>query len=76
MPFLDEVSKLTLELQARLLRVLQEHGFERMGGTVPVRVHVRVIATTNRNLAEHAATGLREWRESRPFLSARKPSHR
>ena len=54
---LDEVSALTLELQAGLLRALQEHEIERMGGTVPVRVDVRVIATTNRNLAERAATG-------------------
>ena len=54
---LDEVSEMKLELQAKLLRVLQEQEFERVGGTTPIRVDVRVIATTNRNLAEYAATG-------------------
>lgn len=54
---LDEISEMKLELQAKLLRVLQEQEFERVGGTTPIRVDVRVIATTNRNLADHAAAG-------------------
>jgi transcriptional regulator with GAF, ATPase, and Fis domain len=54
---LDEISEMRLDLQAKLLRVLQEQEFERVGGTHPIRVDVRVIATTNRNLAEHAAAG-------------------
>ncbi|MGQ0766224.1 MAG: sigma-54-dependent transcriptional regulator [Gemmatimonadota bacterium] len=54
---LDEISEMKLELQAKLLRVLQEQEFERVGGTVPIRVDVRVIATTNRNLADYAAGG-------------------
>ena len=54
---LDEISEMRLELQAKLLRVLQEQEFERVGGTHPIRVDVRVVATTNRNLAEYAAAG-------------------
>ncbi len=54
---LDEVSEMKLSLQPKLLRVLQEQEFERVGGTVPIRVDVRVIATTNRNLAAEAAAG-------------------
>ena len=54
---LDEISEMRLELQAKLLRVLQEQEFERVGGTHPIRVDVRVVATTNRNLAEYAASG-------------------
>ena len=54
---LDEISEMRLDLQAKLLRVLQEREFERVGGTTPIRVDVRVIATTNRDLATEAATG-------------------
>jgi DNA-binding NtrC family response regulator len=54
---LDEISEMRLDLQAKLLRVLQEQEFERVGGTHPIRVDVRVIATTNRNLADFAAAG-------------------
>jgi DNA-binding NtrC family response regulator len=54
---LDEVSEMKLELQSKLLRVLQEQEFERVGGTTPMRVDVRVIATTNRDLAADAAAG-------------------
>ncbi|MGH7710203.1 MAG: sigma-54-dependent transcriptional regulator [Gemmatimonadaceae bacterium] len=53
---LDEISEMKLELQAKLLRVLQEQEFERVGGSSPIRVDVRVIATTNRDLAARAAT--------------------
>jgi DNA-binding NtrC family response regulator len=51
--FLDEVADIRESLQAKLLRVLQEHEFERVGGTKPIRVDIRVIAATNREL-EHA----------------------
>ena len=46
-----------LDLQAKLLRVLQEQEFERVGGHTPIRVDVRIIATTNRDLAAFAAAG-------------------
>lgn len=54
---LDEISEMRLDLQAKLLRVLQEQEFERVGGTSPIRVDVRIIATTNRNLADAVAAG-------------------
>ncbi|HET7321508.1 MAG TPA: sigma-54 dependent transcriptional regulator [Longimicrobiaceae bacterium] len=54
---LDEISEMRLDLQAKLLRVLQEQEFERVGGTSPIRVDVRIIATTNRDLAAEAAAG-------------------
>ncbi|MFL5562760.1 MAG: sigma-54-dependent transcriptional regulator [Gemmatimonadaceae bacterium] len=54
---LDEISEMRLDLQAKLLRVLQEQEFERVGGTAPIRVDVRIIATTNRDLAAAVARG-------------------
>jgi len=55
--FLDEVGDIREALQAKLLRVLQEHEFERVGGTKPIRVDIRVIAATNRNLEEAVKGG-------------------
>jgi DNA-binding NtrC family response regulator len=59
--FLDEVGDMSPALQVKLLRVLQEQNFERLGGTKSVRVDVRIIAATNRNLEEAVARG--EFRE-------------
>ncbi len=55
--FLDEVTEMTPAAQAKFLRVLQEREFLRLGGTRPVRVNVRVIAATNRDLDEAVACG-------------------
>lgn len=55
--FLDEVGDIPLELQSKLLRVLQEQEFERLGGTKTISVDVRLVAATNRDLAEMIAQG-------------------
>jgi two-component system response regulator FlrC len=54
---LDEISEMPLSLQAKLLRVLQEREVERVGGKKPVPLDIRVLATTNRNMAEEVRQG-------------------
>ncbi len=54
---LDEVTEIDLPLQAKLLRVLQEHSFERVGSSETIRVDVRVMATSNRDLEAEVAAG-------------------
>ncbi len=56
--FLDEVGDIPLELQPKLLRVLQEQEFERLGGVRTIRTDVRLVAATNRNLAEMVQAGI------------------
>jgi DNA-binding NtrC family response regulator len=55
--FLDEIGEISPAIQVKLLRFLQEHEFERVGGTQTIRVDVRVIAATNRNLLDEIAKG-------------------
>jgi len=55
--FLDEIGELTPQMQVKLLRVLQEHEFERVGGSKTIKVDVRIIAATNRNLEEELRKG-------------------
>ncbi|HKE60177.1 MAG TPA: sigma 54-interacting transcriptional regulator [Pyrinomonadaceae bacterium] len=55
--FLDEIGELTPALQVKLLRVLQEREFERVGGTQTIQVDIRLIAATNKNLEEAIGTG-------------------
>jgi two-component system, NtrC family, response regulator AtoC len=55
--FLDEVGDITAELQTKLLRFLQEREFERVGGTTPIPVDVRIIAATNRDLDSDVKAG-------------------
>jgi transcriptional regulator with PAS, ATPase and Fis domain len=54
---LDEIGEMSLKLQAKLLRVLEEETFDRVGGELPVRFDVRLIATTNRDLEHEVARG-------------------
>jgi len=63
--FLDEIGDLPLALQAKILRALEEKRFERVGGTAPLQVDVRVVAATNRNLK--AAVAARQYREDLYF---------
>ncbi|NLT23580.1 MAG: sigma-54-dependent Fis family transcriptional regulator [Syntrophorhabdus sp.] len=55
--FLDEIGDIPLVLQSKLLRVIQEKEVERLGGTHPIKVDVRIIAATNRNLEEEVKKG-------------------
>jgi DNA-binding NtrC family response regulator len=55
--FLDEIGEINPAVQVKLLRVLQEREFERLGGAEPVRVNVRLIAATNKPLEDAIATG-------------------
>lgn len=55
---LDEVTEMPMGLQAKLLRVLQEREVERVGGKKPVALNIRVVATSNRNMAEAVAKGV------------------
>ena len=70
--FLDEVGELPAETQIALLRVLQEHEFERIGGTGSIRADVRVIAATNRDLEAAIRSG---HVPERPVLPAERLSH-
>jgi two-component system, NtrC family, response regulator AtoC len=59
--FLDEISTMPLDMQAKLLRAIEEHAFRRVGGTTLIRVDVQIIAASNRNLKEAIILG--EFRE-------------
>jgi DNA-binding NtrC family response regulator len=70
---LDEIGEMRLDLQSKLLRVLQEQEFERVGGTQPIKVDVRIIATTNRDLGTLAAAG--QFRQDLFFRLSVMPIH-
>ncbi len=55
--FLDEIGDMSLKAQAKVLRILQEQTFERVGGTQPISVDVRIVAATNKDLAAEIASG-------------------
>ena len=55
--FLDEIGELSAGVQAKLLRALQERTIERLGGTMPIEVDVRVVAATNRDIEQEVASG-------------------
>lgn len=54
---LDEISEMDIRLQAKLLRAIQEREIDRVGGTSPVKVNIRIIATSNRNLPDEVSKG-------------------
>lgn len=56
--FLDEIGELSMHVQTKLLRVLQEHEIKKIGGVKPIKVDVRVIAATNKNLEEMVRQGI------------------
>ncbi|MEZ5579147.1 MAG: sigma 54-interacting transcriptional regulator [Candidatus Competibacteraceae bacterium] len=70
--FLDEVGELTASAQAKLLRVLQDQEFERVGGTQTLKVNVRLVAATNRDLVRN---GQGQSVPRRPLLSVERVSH-
>jgi two-component system, response regulator FlrC len=55
---LDEISEMDVRLQAKLLRAIQERVIDRVGGTTPVKIDIRIIATSNRNLSEAVKQGV------------------
>lgn len=55
--FLDEIGDMSLKTQAKILRILQEQSFERVGGSRTIRVDVRIVAATNKNLSEEIQAG-------------------
>ena len=55
--FLDEIGEMSLDMQVKLLRVLQEQEIERIGGMAPIKINVRIVAATNRNLEKEVAEG-------------------
>lgn len=55
--FLDEIGEMPMNLQVKLLRVLQENEIERVGGRAPIKINARIIAATNKNLEEEVASG-------------------
>src|SRR5207247_10896339 len=69
--FLDEVGDMPLETQAKLLRASQEKEFERVGGNLPIRVDVRLIAATNQDLESAGRAGrFREGHDHHPPAAA------
>ena len=67
--FLDEIGDMSLPLQAKLLRVLQDREFQRVGGTRTVSVNIRIIAATNKDLRQAVKTG--QFREDLYFQIGR-----
>lgn len=55
--FLDEIGEMSLDMQVKLLRVLQEQEIERIGGKAPIKINVRIVAATNRNLEKEVGEG-------------------
>lgn len=63
--FLDEVGEMSLSCQAKLLRIIEGHAFERIGGSVPIEIDVRIVAATHRNLSNRVTEG--EFRQDLMF---------